>query len=543
MTAPTWVGTTYVDPDDSWSLSWTITSADLPAGTQSGDLLLLWLIADTQSTSSTFAPLGGWGLSGDWTLVRNQQSSSSTPGYVGCFRSTYVAGALPQTLIPKSSTNATIDRQTVSGAGWYGLLMAYRPSGPYSAAGGYSSSLTATTIYGGSGTPIFPDGVAGGATVGVAATTGATPTLSTTADFVVQDDGPLIDWRSGARSVGYIESATLGNYIWVGGTNVLKFDPSTLTPVAYYDSPNSGTFLFDMTFDGQTSPGLWFCDGVNVYKLDLTAGTFSSAITVGNGPSALVFGAGSVWVGHSNDNTIKRIDPATATVSATITLGTTERAGECIYAVGFAWFLGNSGNVFKIDPTTNAVTTITALPDLVSGIAYDGTKIWAVSNRDGAIYTINTSTNAVTKQTATFFLSSSTGDLVWDGSYMWVRDGTNVKRIDPTTYTVAATVAVSGNSSDQMAYMLGYLYVGDYTANVVRKIDVTTDTVVDTYDTDLAKRRGGYSHIDRQFASAYSGTKPQWTKSTTVYGAAVFAAFGAPIVPTTDQWGMNMVRW
>ena len=52
MTNPRWVGSTVIDPDDSWSLSWTVTTADLPAGTESGDLLLLWLIADAQSGES-----------------------------------------------------------------------------------------------------------------------------------------------------------------------------------------------------------------------------------------------------------------------------------------------------------------------------------------------------------------------------------------------------------------------------------------------------------------------------------------------------------
>jgi DNA-binding beta-propeller fold protein YncE len=538
------VGTTYIDPDDSWSLSWTITTADLPAGTQSGDLLLLWLIADTASGSSTFAPTGGWSLSGDWTLVRDQRSGGTTQGYVGCFRSTYVSGALPQTLVPKSSTGTTIDRSSVSGANWYGILMAYRPSATFSADGGYSSTLTATTVYGGSGaTQVFPDGVAGGTTVGVAATTGAAPTLSTTADFTEQTSGALVDWRSGVSCVGYIESATLGNYIWVGGTDVLKFDPATLEPVAFYDGTITNTF-YDLAFDGQSSPGLWFSNSVDVRKLDLSSGTFSSPVTVGNGPRAMTFGAGSVWVGHINDNTIKRIDPATQTVTATITLAAGGRSEQdAIFAAGYAWFCAyGSGRVFKVDPATNTATEITNFTRLTTGLGYDGTKIWVVDDLTGAIWTIDPSTNAVTKRTATSFFTSSPYLMAWDGSYMWVGEGTNVKRIDPATYTVAATVAV-GSAAGQMAYMLGYLYVGDDTANVVRKIDVTTDTVVDTYDTDLAKVRGGYSHIDREFVSAYSGTKPQWTKSNTVYGAAVFAAFGPGVVPTADQWGMNVVRW
>lgn len=540
MTAPTWVGTTYIDPDDSWSLSWTITTADLPAGTQSGDLLLLWLIADAQSGASTAAPTGGWGLSGDWTLVRDQRSGTATQGYVGCFRSTYVAGALPQTLVPKSSTNATIDRSSTPSANWYGLLMAYRPSATFSADGGYSSTLTATTIYGGSGaTQVFPDGVAGGTTVGVAAVTGsaAAPALGTTADFTEQQSQNGFSYRNGSLSaIGYIEDATLGNSIWIGGngdSKVSTVDPDTLYAIDGYTITTSAPQ--DFAFDHGTSPGIWFSSGSGttsvVQKIDLTSKTITASVTPGNFPAAMTFGDGDVWVGHINDNTIKRIDPATATVSATITLGTTERAGYGgIYAAGFAWFFNyGTGNVFKINPTTNALTTITALPDLTTGLAYDGTKVWAVSNRDRAIYTINVSTNAVTKQTATNFLTGTTDAMAWDGSFMWVINDGKVSRIDPATYTILATVdpdAGAVGSANGIVYLNGFVYVTLSASELVAKIDVDTDIVVDTFDMGLAKVRGGFSHIDRQFASAYSGTKPQWTKSTTVYGAAVFAAFG-----------------
>jgi hypothetical protein len=536
------VGSTVVDPDDSWSLSWTVTTADLPAGTESGDLLLLWLIADAQSGASTAAPTGGWGLSGDWTLVRNQRSGTTTRGYVGCFRSTYVSGALPQTLVPKSSTGTTIDRSSVSGANWYGILMAYRPSSTFSADGGYSSTLTATTL----SQVAFPDGVAGGTTVGVAATTFSKPTLSTAIDFVVEDDGDFVDWRSGVRCVGYIESETLGDFIWVGGFDVLKFDPATLTPSAFYDGTITNTFT-DLTFDGQASPGLWFSNAVDVRKLDLSSGTFSTPVTVGNTPRAIASGDDSVWVGHANDNTVKRIDPATETVTATITLSSaTYRTGtDAIYADGFVWFCDSAtSRIIKIDPATNTATDFSLGTSDATGLGYDGAQVWVVSDQTRALYTIDTSTNVVTKRTASSFFNTPTRKMAWDGTYMWVGTRGDVQRIDPTTFTVAASVDVGSlNEYDQMAYMLGYLYVGDADNKVIRKIDVTTDTVVGTYDTDLAKVRGGYSHIDRQFVSAYSGTGPNWTKTTNSYGAAVFAAFGPGVVPTTDQWGMNVVRW
>jgi glutamine cyclotransferase len=261
----------------------------------------------------------------------------------------------------------------------------------------------------------------------------------------------------------------------------------------------------------------------------------------------MCYGDDSIWVGHISDSTIKRIDPVTETVTATITLSpSTRRPGYgAIYADDSAWFSDyGSGRFFKIDPSTNTSTEIYLGTDLIYGFGYDGTQLWLTSARTDAIYTVNPSTNAVTKRTANnFFATLTTGHFAWDGSYMWMADGTDVIKVDSATWTKAATVSAGASNVSDIVYLDGYVFAGCGGNELLVKIDVTTDTVVDTFDMGLAKVRGGYSHIDREFVSAYSGTKPQWTKSNTVYGAAVFAAFGPGVVPTADQWGVGQVRW
>ena len=47
-----------------------------------------------------------------------------------------------------------------------------------------------------------------------------------------------------------------------------------------------------------------------VTRIDPRSGAVVSAITVGNGPSALAVGEGAVWVVNRHDGTLSRIDPA-----------------------------------------------------------------------------------------------------------------------------------------------------------------------------------------------------------------------------------------
>ena len=55
-----------------------------------------------------------------------------------------------------------------------------------------------------------------------------------------------------------------------------------------------------------------------VIPLHADSGTAAQTIGVGNGPTAVAIGEGSIWVANSQDGTVSRIDPATSSVSDTI---------------------------------------------------------------------------------------------------------------------------------------------------------------------------------------------------------------------------------
>ena len=111
--------------------------------------------------------------------------------------------------------------------------------------------------------------------------------------------------------------------VWVTGGkgDVSKIDPR-------YDRVASKRSLAAPGFfGGSVRPTLsafgsiWVADpdGV-VSRIDPASGRKLGSVGVGNDPSAIAAGAGSVWVTNSSDGTVTRIDPATL-VPTTIPVG------------------------------------------------------------------------------------------------------------------------------------------------------------------------------------------------------------------------------
>ena len=66
----------------------------------------------------------------------------------------------------------------------------------------------------------------------------------------------------------------------------------------------------------------------------------TDTITVGKGPGDVAYGDNAIWVTNSGDGTVSRIDPATVTITDTITLG----GGEGIAYGDNAIWVANFGD-------------------------------------------------------------------------------------------------------------------------------------------------------------------------------------------------------
>ena len=155
-------------------------------------------------------------------------------------------------------------------------------------------------------------------------------------------------------------------------------------------------------FGGSTRPTLfafgllWVVDpdGV-VSRIDPASGRKLGSVGVGNDPSAIAAGAGSVWVTNSSDGTVTRVDPASL-VSTTIPVG----HGPAAVAVNPAGvWIANAGDntVVRVDPDTNAVAATTPVGDGPTAVVATSTALWVANGDDGTVMRLDPKSGTVQK--------------------------------------------------------------------------------------------------------------------------------------------------
>ena len=96
---------------------------------------------------------------------------------------------------------------------------------------------------------------------------------------------------------------------------------------------------------------------------------------MGQGPTAIAVGEDAVWVANTQEDTVARIDPATAAVTATISVG---RRPTGVAAGGGAVWVANSlsGTVSRIDPETNLVEATVEVGEAPQGVTVAHGLVW-----------------------------------------------------------------------------------------------------------------------------------------------------------------------
>jgi peptide/nickel transport system substrate-binding protein len=113
----------------------------------------------------------------------------------------------------------------------------------------------------------------------------------------------------------------------------------------------------------------------NVEKLDPASGRIIGRVRVGDGPTALAFGAGALWVANSLDSTVSRVDPATLSVTATIPVGSGPTS--LIASAAAVWVANQySGTVSRIDPRDGHVLSSVGVGGAPTSLVLDGRRLW-----------------------------------------------------------------------------------------------------------------------------------------------------------------------
>lgn len=208
-------------------------------------------------------------------------------------------------------------------------------------------------------------------------------------------------------------------------------------------------------------------------------------------PHWIAVGGGSLWVSNFTDNTVWRVDASSGARTATIPVAPApEGIAVAPSGVWVATHRGNpTGSVTRIDPATNVVTKTTAVgmaQDCCGpqGLAASDAGVWTTVPNLNAVVRVDPATGAVA---ATIPADPACGT-VGSGDAMWAVSGCNVGnlyRIDPATNTLAATIKVGGVAAD-VAVGVGVVWVltlsldpNSATGTLVR-VDPATNRVVGT---------------------------------------------------------------
>jgi peptide/nickel transport system substrate-binding protein len=214
-------------------------------------------------------------------------------------------------------------------------------------------------------------------------------------------------------------------------------------------------------------------DSVGIFQL--ATARLAGEISVGASPSAVMAGAGSIWVANRDDHSVSRIDPVKQVVIQTIQVGN-DPAGVA-FGGGFVWVTnGLDGTLSEISPQTNtAVKTIPDVGNGPAGLAVDGRYVWVANSNDGTVARVDSITWKVRNVTSVG--AGAEGVAVGDGS-VWVTNQSTgtVTRIDPRTGSVIEAIQ-AGSGASAVTVGPGSVWVANSLDGTVTRIDPVSNAV------------------------------------------------------------------
>ena len=140
-------------------------------------------------------------------------------------------------------------------------------------------------------------------------------------------------------------------------------------------------------------------------------------ISVGNSPSAVATGAGGVWVTDDVDNTVARIDPASANaVTGSTPVG--RGPGAVATGAGAVWVANTQDDtVARVDPDSTAVTDTIRVGRRPTGVAVGEGAVWVANSLSGTVSRIDLKTRRVE---ATVEVGEAPQDVTVSNGVVWV---------------------------------------------------------------------------------------------------------------------------
>lgn len=221
--------------------------------------------------------------------------------------------------------------------------------------------------------------------------------------------------------------------------------------------------------------------------IDVHSNRVTGVAPVGEGPQALGFGAGSLWVANVDDETVSRVDPRTLQTLATVALSAAPTGiaatptGVWVATTGpTATFVSASRIDPQFDVTDRAVRVDDVVPGSGAALAAAGSKLW-VAPSSGELTAVDPMTGRVTRRLDP---NSAPQAIALGYGATWITDneGDNVVRVDPSGVITPIPV---GHSPDGIAVGAGAVWVADTGDDALVRIDPGTNSVTTTIPVGL----------------------------------------------------------
>jgi YVTN family beta-propeller protein len=265
--------------------------------------------------------------------------------------------------------------------------------------------------------------------------------------------------------------AATENFLWAtSDQGIHRIDPHTAeAELVLADSVG-------MSIDADEA-GVWatsFEENV-VRRIDPVSGKVVATIKVGINPEQVAVTDDAVWVTNHRGGDVARIDPASNRVVARIEVGPKGRGGPQSIGVGAGsiWVgVPNASSVVRIDPATNEVieTIDVDIPGAApcGGFAFDEPVVWLTHCSGLSILRIDAQTN---EPTALLSLGARPGSPVFVTEQLWVPVGPReagegapggLVQIDPDNTMVDAIDLGEDFEAQDTVFAFGALWVADF---------------------------------------------------------------------------------
>jgi YVTN family beta-propeller protein len=217
---------------------------------------------------------------------------------------------------------------------------------------------------------------------------------------------------------------------------------------------------------------LWVpnCGNATLSRVDLATGRIQATIptTIADSEGGIATGAASVWVMVDKKSTLKRIDPATNQVVATVLLP----EGCYTPAFGFdaVWVTCTKQNeLVRVDPAKNMIVARIKIGPEPRFLTVGEGAVWTLNQGDGTVSRIDPATNKLVA-TIEVGISGEGGDIsAAEGSVWATLFDIPLSRIDPATNQVVQQFV--GMGGDAVRAGRGSLWLTDLRSGKLWRLD------------------------------------------------------------------------